>query len=48
MFVGTPRGIETRLVPAAGFELQLIEVGALNRVDLATRAEDRCWICRAR
>lgn len=37
MFVGTPRGIEKRLVPAAGFPLQLIEVGALNRVSLATR-----------
>jgi len=37
LFVGTQRGIETRLVPAAGFELHLIEVGALNRVDLATR-----------
>ena len=37
VFVGTPRGIETRLVPAAGFELRLIDVGALNRVDLATR-----------
>jgi UDP-N-acetylglucosamine--N-acetylmuramyl-(pentapeptide) pyrophosphoryl-undecaprenol N-acetylglucosamine transferase len=37
VFVGTRRGIETRLVPSAGFELQLIEIGALNRVDLATR-----------
>ena len=37
IFIGTSRGIETRLVPAAGFELQLIEVGGLNRVDLATR-----------
>jgi len=37
VFVGTPRGIETRLVPAAGFQLELITVGALNRVDLATR-----------
>ena len=37
VFVGTQRGIETRLVPAAGFELRLIEIGALNRVDLATR-----------
>ncbi len=36
-FIGTGRGIETRLVPAAGFELKLIEVGALNRVSLATR-----------
>ncbi|MGZ7029959.1 MAG: undecaprenyldiphospho-muramoylpentapeptide beta-N-acetylglucosaminyltransferase [Terriglobales bacterium] len=37
LFVGTQRGIETRLVPAAGFKLHLIQVGALNRVDLATR-----------
>lgn len=37
LFVGTQRGIETRLVPAAGFQLHLIQVGALNRVDLATR-----------
>jgi UDP-N-acetylglucosamine--N-acetylmuramyl-(pentapeptide) pyrophosphoryl-undecaprenol N-acetylglucosamine transferase len=37
MFVGTSRGIEKRLVPAAGYPLKLIEVGALNRVDLATR-----------
>ncbi len=37
-FVGTARGIETRLVPAAGFDLKLIEVGALKNVSLATRA----------
>ena len=37
VFIGTPRGIETRLVPAAGFELRLVNVGALNRVALATR-----------
>ncbi|HTR68266.1 MAG TPA: undecaprenyldiphospho-muramoylpentapeptide beta-N-acetylglucosaminyltransferase [Terriglobales bacterium] len=37
LFVGTARGIENRLVPAAGFPLRLIEVGALNRVDLKTR-----------
>ncbi len=37
LFVGTQRGIETRLVPAAGFELHVIEVGALKRVDFATR-----------
>jgi UDP-N-acetylglucosamine--N-acetylmuramyl-(pentapeptide) pyrophosphoryl-undecaprenol N-acetylglucosamine transferase len=36
-FIGTQRGIETRLVPAAGFPLQLIEVGALNQVSLTTR-----------
>jgi UDP-N-acetylglucosamine--N-acetylmuramyl-(pentapeptide) pyrophosphoryl-undecaprenol N-acetylglucosamine transferase len=39
LFVGTARGIETRLVPAAGFGLELISVGALNRVDLATRVK---------
>jgi UDP-N-acetylglucosamine--N-acetylmuramyl-(pentapeptide) pyrophosphoryl-undecaprenol N-acetylglucosamine transferase len=37
LFIGTARGIETRLVPAAGFRLDLIEVGALNRVDVTTR-----------
>ena len=37
LFVGTARGIETRLVPAAGFPLRLIQVGALNRVSLKTR-----------
>jgi UDP-N-acetylglucosamine--N-acetylmuramyl-(pentapeptide) pyrophosphoryl-undecaprenol N-acetylglucosamine transferase len=39
LFIGTARGIETRLVPAAGFQLHLITVGALNRVDLATRVK---------
>ncbi len=38
-FIGTSRGIETRLVPAAGFPLKLIEVGALNQVSLATRVK---------
>jgi UDP-N-acetylglucosamine--N-acetylmuramyl-(pentapeptide) pyrophosphoryl-undecaprenol N-acetylglucosamine transferase len=38
-FIGTSRGIETRLVPAAGFPLELIQVGALNQVSLATRAK---------
>jgi UDP-N-acetylglucosamine--N-acetylmuramyl-(pentapeptide) pyrophosphoryl-undecaprenol N-acetylglucosamine transferase len=37
LFIGTARGIETRLVPAAGFSLQLIEVGALNKVSFKTR-----------
>jgi len=37
LFIGTARGIETRLVPSAGFQLELVTVGALNRVDLATR-----------
>ncbi len=38
-FVGTSRGMETRLVPQAGYQLELIEVGQLNRVSLATRVK---------
>ena len=37
LFIGTPRGMENRLVPAAGFNVRLVRVGALNRVSLATR-----------
>ncbi len=37
LFVGTNRGMESRLVPAAGFKLELIDVGPLNQVSLATR-----------
>lgn len=37
-FVGTARGLETRLVPEAGFPLELIKVGQLKNVSLATRA----------
>jgi UDP-N-acetylglucosamine--N-acetylmuramyl-(pentapeptide) pyrophosphoryl-undecaprenol N-acetylglucosamine transferase len=37
LFVGTPRGMESRMVPAAGFQLRLIQVGPLKNVSLATR-----------
>ncbi len=37
LFIGTARGIENRLVPAAGFPLRLVQVGALNKVSLKTR-----------
>jgi len=37
LFVGTARGMETRLVPAAGFALKLVEVGPLNQVAWNTR-----------
>src|SRR3974390_2887563 len=40
LFIGTARGIETRLVPQAGFSLDLIEVGALKNVSLTTRAKN--------
>ncbi len=36
-FVGTARGLETRLVPEAGFPLELIRVGQLKNVSLLTR-----------
>ncbi len=36
-FVGTARGLETRLVPEAGFPLELIHVGQLKNVSLATK-----------
>ena len=37
LFVGTARGMESRLVPEAGFALKLIDVGPLNKVSLMTR-----------
>src|ERR1035438_9205205 len=37
-FVGTERGLETKLVPAEGFELQRIDIGGLNRVAMRQRA----------
>lgn len=37
LFVGTSRGMESRLVPEAGFNLRLIEVGQLKNVSLLTR-----------
>jgi UDP-N-acetylglucosamine--N-acetylmuramyl-(pentapeptide) pyrophosphoryl-undecaprenol N-acetylglucosamine transferase len=53
-FVGTEFGIEAKLVPAAGFDLQKIHIGGLNRVGMrqtivtlgrlpiATVSSDRC------
>src|SRR5258708_36242348 len=37
LFVGTERGIETRLVPQSGFGLMLIKVGSLKNVSIMTR-----------
>jgi UDP-N-acetylglucosamine--N-acetylmuramyl-(pentapeptide) pyrophosphoryl-undecaprenol N-acetylglucosamine transferase len=37
LFVGTARGMEVRLVPEAGFNLRLIDVGPLKNVSLLTR-----------
>src|SRR6201997_2809920 len=47
MFIGTARGIENRLVPAAGFPLQLVRVGALKNVSLTTRLKTAFDLPRA-
>lgn len=47
LFVGTARGIENRLVPAAGFDLRLIQVGALKNVSLQTRLKTLLDLPRA-
>ncbi|HEX6897376.1 MAG TPA: UDP-N-acetylglucosamine--N-acetylmuramyl-(pentapeptide) pyrophosphoryl-undecaprenol N-acetylglucosamine transferase, partial [Bryobacteraceae bacterium] len=43
----TARGLENRLVPAGGFPLKLVKVGALNRVSLATRLKTALDLPRA-
>ena len=47
LFIGTVRGFETRLVPQAGFALELIQVGALKNVSLMTRAKTMFDLPRA-
>jgi UDP-N-acetylglucosamine--N-acetylmuramyl-(pentapeptide) pyrophosphoryl-undecaprenol N-acetylglucosamine transferase len=47
LFIGTARGIETRLVPQAGFPLELIQVGALKNVSLMMRAKTMFDLPRA-
>ena len=37
LFIGTARGLETRLVPEAGFRLELVRSGQLKNVSLTTR-----------
>ena len=37
VYVGTARGIESRMVPEAGFRLELVRSGQLKNVSLATR-----------
>ena len=47
LFIGTSRGIENRLVPAAGFDLRLVKVGALKNVSLSTRVKTMFDLPRA-
>jgi UDP-N-acetylglucosamine--N-acetylmuramyl-(pentapeptide) pyrophosphoryl-undecaprenol N-acetylglucosamine transferase len=47
IFIGTRRGIESRLVPNAGFALYLVKVGALKNVSLKTRLQTMLDLPRA-
>ena len=47
LFIGTARGIENRLVPAAGFSLRLVRVGALKNVSFVTRLKTAFDLPRA-
>jgi UDP-N-acetylglucosamine--N-acetylmuramyl-(pentapeptide) pyrophosphoryl-undecaprenol N-acetylglucosamine transferase len=47
IFVGTARGLETRLVPEAGFTLKLIDVGQLKNVSVMTRLKTLFALPRA-
>jgi UDP-N-acetylglucosamine--N-acetylmuramyl-(pentapeptide) pyrophosphoryl-undecaprenol N-acetylglucosamine transferase len=38
LFVGTPRGLESKIVPREGFTLEMIQVGALKGVSARERA----------
>lgn len=39
LFVGTPRGLESKIVPREGFDLELIKVGALKGVSIFERTQ---------
>ena len=39
LFVGTARGLESKIVPRAGFDLELIKVGALKGVSVFERTK---------
>ena len=41
-FVGTARGLETRLVPEAGFQLELVRSGQWKNVSLITKLRTAC------
>ena len=39
LFVGTPRGLESKIVPREGFKLEMIQVGALKNVSVVQRSK---------
>ena len=46
-FIGTPRGLESKLVPQAGYALDMIDVGQLKNVSLRTRLNTATALPRA-
>ena len=46
-FVGTPRGLETKLVPQAGFELSFIDISGLKNVSVMARARGAVLLPRS-
>jgi UDP-N-acetylglucosamine--N-acetylmuramyl-(pentapeptide) pyrophosphoryl-undecaprenol N-acetylglucosamine transferase len=46
-FIGTPRGLESKLVPQAGYPLDMIDVGQLKNVSLRTRISTTTALPRA-
>ncbi len=44
LFVGSSQGLEVRLVPKAGYALNLLPVGALNKVSFATRLKTLIYL----
>jgi len=47
LFVGTARGLETRIVPREGFRLELIEVAALKGISLGRRVKSLLLLPRS-
>jgi UDP-N-acetylglucosamine--N-acetylmuramyl-(pentapeptide) pyrophosphoryl-undecaprenol N-acetylglucosamine transferase len=47
LFIGTQEGMESRLVPEAGFDIQFVRIGGLNRVGLSTQIRS-CAHCPGR
>jgi UDP-N-acetylglucosamine--N-acetylmuramyl-(pentapeptide) pyrophosphoryl-undecaprenol N-acetylglucosamine transferase len=47
LFIGTERGLEKRLVPAAGYPVQFVKIGAWNRVSFSTRIKTLLDLPRA-
>jgi UDP-N-acetylglucosamine--N-acetylmuramyl-(pentapeptide) pyrophosphoryl-undecaprenol N-acetylglucosamine transferase len=39
LFVGTPKGLESKIVPHEGFQLEMIQVGALKSVSVVQRGK---------